>query len=423
MIVQALAKKEIVMDQTYQLSRYRWVVLSVFMLLNLASQVLWVVYAPITSVAAATFGVTEVQIGLLAMIFMIAFIPLSIPAAWVIDTVGLRVAVNIAAVLIGVFGLARAFAGYNYTFVLISTIGIACAQPFLFNSWTKLPARWFGLEERATAVGLITLSNLIGTTLSMLLTPILVKSLSLQQVQFIYGGLAFASMLLFLIFAREKPMTPPCPEGYDSRALMLDGLKHVLKVKEFWFYAFTSFVGVGIYTGITTWVEGIIKPRGFSSTQAGLLGAFMLVGGMLGSLLIPPVSDRIRKRKVFLIVGFILSIPGLIGIAFATLPWLLYFSAFVFGFFMISTGPVGMQYLAEITYPTPEGTSNGLIQLLGQASVVFVYAMAAIKAVTGTFTSGLLISAGLMGVSILLISLAKDSSILFKDEIKTKQLK
>ncbi len=36
-----------------------------------------------------------------------------------------------------------------------------------------------------------------------------------------------------------------------------------------------------------------------------------------------------------------------------------------------------MQYAAEITQPTPEGTSNGLIQLFGQASVIFVYIMEA----------------------------------------------
>ena len=38
-----------------------------------------------------------------------------------------------------------------------------------------------------------------------------------------------------------------------------------------------------------------------------------------------------------------------------------------------------MQYAAEVTQPTPEGTSNGLIQLFGQASVVFVYIMEALK--------------------------------------------
>ncbi len=106
------------------------------------------------------------------MSFMIAFIPLSIPVSWVIDTYGFRVAVSIGAVLMGIFGLLRGFAGANYSLVLWSTVGIAAAQPFLLNAWTKVPANWFAIEERATAVGLVTLANLVGTALGMVLTPI-----------------------------------------------------------------------------------------------------------------------------------------------------------------------------------------------------------------------------------------------------------
>ena len=113
------------------------------------------------------------QIGLLSMSFMIAFIPLSIPVSWVIDTYGFRLAVSIGAVLMAIFGLLRGFAGANYTLVLLSTFGIAAAQPFLLNAWTKVPANWFAIDERATAVGLVTLASLIGTALGMVLTPIL----------------------------------------------------------------------------------------------------------------------------------------------------------------------------------------------------------------------------------------------------------
>ena len=39
-------------DQTYRVYGYRWVVLGVFMLVNLAVQMLWITYAPITGPAA-----------------------------------------------------------------------------------------------------------------------------------------------------------------------------------------------------------------------------------------------------------------------------------------------------------------------------------------------------------------------------------
>lgn len=395
-------------NKGFHLYGYRWVVLMVFMFLNLTIQMLWIAYAPITGPAARFYGVTDLQIGLLAMSFMIAFIPLSIPVSWAIDTYGFRLAVSVGAMLMGVFGLMRGLAGADYTLVLWSTIGIAIAQPFLLNAWTKVPAQWFAMEERATAVGLVTLANLVGTALGMVLTPILAETMPIPTVQLIYGGVAAISALLFVIFARERPPTPPCPSGMEVRALMLDGLKHAFTVKAFWLYLLVSFIGMGIFNGISTWIESIIRPRGFTPTEAGTLGALLLVGGILGAIIIPPFSDRQRKRQPYLLLGLTLAIPGLIGLTFATSYRLLLLSAFGMGFFLVSTSPIGMQYAAEITYPTPEGTSNGLIQLFGQASVVFVYIMEAVKSKDGSFTPALLLAIVLLGVSVLIVTRMKE---------------
>ncbi len=391
-------------DKSFRLYGYRWVVLAVFMAINLTIQMLWIGYAPITGPAARFYGVTDLQIGLLAMSFMAAFIPLSIPVSWAIDTYGFRLTVSLGAVLMGIFGVARGLVGANYTLVLWSTIGIAIAQPFLLNAWTKVPAQWFAIEERATAVGLVTLANLVGTALGMVLTPILIETLPIPAVQLIYGGLAAVSAVLFVIFAREKPPTPPCRPGLEVRALMLDGLKHAFTVKPFWLYLLVSFIGMGIFNGITTWVENIIRPRGFTPTDAGTVGALLLVGGVLGAVIIPPFSDKQRKRRPYLLLGISLAIPGLVGLTFATSYWVLLLSAFGMGFFIISTSPIGMQYAAEITQPTPEGTSNGLIQLFGQASVVFVYIMEAMKSGDGSFTPALLLAIGLLVVSSLVVT-------------------
>ena len=338
----------------FKLYPYRWVVLAVFMFTNLTIQILWITYAPITGPAAAYYGVNDLAIGLLAMSFMIAFIPLSIPVSWLIDTYGFRLAVSLGAVLMGVFGVLRGLAGANYPLVLASTIGIAIAQPFLLNAWTKVPANWFSIEERATAVGLVTLANLVGTALGMVLTPALTAALPIPTVQLLFGGLAAFSAVLFLLLAREKPATPPCPPGMEARALVLDGLKHALAVKDFWLYLAVSFIGMGIFNGLTTWVEAIIRPRGFSPTDAGTLGALMLAGGVLGAVIIAPFSDRSHKRTPFMLLGMLLSLPGLAGLTFGGSLWLLCVSAFELGFFLVSVNPIGMQYAARSPCPLPK---------------------------------------------------------------------
>jgi MFS family permease len=397
------------MSDKIKLYGYRWVVLGVFMLINITIQMLWITYAPITSLAAKYYGVSDLKIGLLSMTFMIAYVPLSIPVSWLIDTYGFHKAVSIGAILMGAFGILRGLAGNNYGLVLGSTIGIAVAQPFLLNSWTTVPAKWFSIDERATAVGMVTLSSLVGTGIGMVVPPLLVEGgMPIAQLQLIFGMITAVTSVLFILLARENPPTPPCKAGQEERALMLDGLKHALKVKSFWYYLFVMFVGLGIYNGVTTWVEKIIQPRGFTPTDAGTLGALMLVGGVLGAVVIPPFSDKHHKRQPYMLLGILLAIPGMFGLIYARSAWLLFASAFEMGFFLVSVNPIGMQYSAEITYPTPEGTSNGLIQLFGQVSVVFVYIMEAMKTADGSFTPSLLLAIGLLLVSAFFVTRMKN---------------
>ena len=405
-------------EQKFKVYGYRWVVLAVFMLVNLAIQVLWITYAPITGPAALYYGVSDLKIGLLAMTFMIVYIPLSIPVSWVIDTYGFRIGVSVGAVLMGACAILRGLAGTNYTLVLWSTIGMAVAQPFMMNAWTTVAAKWFAVEERATAVGLATIANLLGIALGMALTPVLVLSMSISSVQMVYGALAGLSAVLFVAFARENPPTPPCPAGMEERALMLDGLKHALKVPRFWMFVFIYFIAMGVFNGISTWVEDILRPRGFTPSQAGTVGAVLLVGGIIGAYILSTASDKLHKRQIFIMLGVLFAVPGVVGMAFSTDFFWLLLAAFSVGFFMVSANPVGMQYVAEITYPTPEGTSNGLISLFGQVSVVFVYIMSAMKTPDGAFTPSLLLSVGLLLVCVVVAFFMKDPAAVEEEPVQ-----
>jgi MFS family permease len=127
------------------------------------------------------------------------------------------------------------------------------------------------------------------------------------------------------------------------------------------------------------------------------------LGGIIGAVVIPLLSDHYRKRTPFLLLAGIGATVGLIGITFSTSYWLLLVSAFAFGFFLLSAGPIGFQYGAEITYPAPEGTSNGLLLLMGQISgIIFIFGMDGFKAAeTGSMTTPLSVLIGLMVLGLL----------------------
>ena len=70
----------------------------------------------------------------------------------------------------------------------------------------------------------------------------------------------------------------------------------------------------------------------------------------------------------------------LTGITFANPYGFLLLSAFLPGFFLLGAGPIGFQYGAEVTFPAPEGTSNGLLLFMGQISgIIFIVTMDLLK--------------------------------------------
>jgi MFS family permease len=399
-------------EKKYQVYGYRWVVLGVFMFVNITVQILWITFAPISGAAAEFYGVSDQQIGLLAMSFMIVYIPLAIPIAWVIDTYGYRKGVGLGAVLLGVFGLIRGFVAADYTAVLITTIGIAVSQPFFLNAYTTVAAKWFSIDERATVSGLATVATFIGIAIGMVATPLLILQYEIPTTQLIYGIITAISAIVFLIFTREAPPTPPCPPELEERALMLDGLKQMIKLRDIWYMMFVFLVGMGIFNGISTWIENIVRPKGFNIAEAGEFGGFFLLGGVLGAVVIPTLSDKYRKRKLFMLLGMILAIPGLIGVILVNGYWPMVMSVIVLGFFMVGLAPVGYQYAAEITHPAPEGTSNGLLVLAGQVSVVFVYAMEALKSADGSFTNSLLMLLGFMLLGVVFLAMINESTMI-----------
>ncbi len=127
----------------------------------------------------------------------------------------------------------------------------------------------------------------------------------------------------------------------------------------------------------------------------------MLVGGIVGAIVIPIVSDKSRRRKPFIVLAVVGLLPGLVGLTFAASAGMLFLSGFILGFFLLSAGPIAFQYGAEITHPAPEGTSNSLLILMGQVSgIAFIMAMDALKdPATGSMTKPLLVLAGLMVVA------------------------
>jgi MFS family permease len=401
-------------SEKYTVYGYRWVVLGVYALIQAVMQMLWITFAPITGDAAAFYQVTVMQIGFLAMSFMIVYIFISFPASWAIDTFGIRRGVGIGVLLTGIFGLTRGLFAEHYTLVMLSTIGLGIAQPFILNSVTALCAKWFPIRERATAAGLAVMAQFVGIIVGMAATPFLTIQWGIPGMLKIYGGITVVAVICFFIFIKTAPPTPPAEVDHE-RTLVMEGLKSILGNRDMRILILLFFIGLGIFNALTTWIEQVIAPRGFGPVQAGTLGGLMMAGGILGCFIIPLLSDRMGKRKVFILICIVASVPGLIGLTFATGFGLLLASGFCMGFFFMSAGPVIFQYGAEMSRPAPEATSQGLLVLSGQISgILFIFAMDFFRSASGSMTPFLIVLIGLALLNIVLTMILRESKMMEK---------
>ena len=371
----------------YKVYGYRWIVLLLFGLVTLINQIIWITFAAIVPSATAFYGQTTNAIFLLSLVFMIVYIPMNIPAALAIDKFGLKWGTGIGVILTGIFGILRAVS-HQYHWVLIFQIGCAIGQPFLLNSFTKVSTNWFAEEEKALATSLGTMFVLLGVLLGMLITPFLVPNDPLSpryqdptMMLYIYGGIALAFMVVYLIFVRDKPETPANAYSDKTKVFETKGTLDLFKNSDFNILLILFLFGAGTFNAVSTVMADLYKSIFYSSLPGfspddlfGILGGIMIVGGIAGAITLSTLSDKYRKRKIFLIInavsGAVLTLLFFIVEKFVTSFIIQYIAhciiGFFFGFLLISALPVGLTFAAEITHPLPEETSNGWLMWIGQ---------------------------------------------------------
>jgi sugar phosphate permease len=399
-------------DASRKVHGYRWVVLAVFMMALAVNQLGWITFAPITVEASAFYGVSDLAIGLLSLIFMALYVLLFLPAAWMIDTLGFRRAVALGSVLTALGALGRGIFASSFAAVFVCQLLIAVGQPFILGAVTSAAARWFSLDEQGTAAGLGSLAIYIGIIGGIGLTPLLLARVGMRGMLLVWGIASVVACLAFLLAAREAPASRDHGPAVLARPALFDGMRSMMGQKDFVLLLVIFFVGLGVFNGVTTWIEQIVEPRGFSAAQAGLAGALMIAGGIVGAVVIPILSDSVRRRKPFIIAALAGMTPSLLGVALAESYWLLLVSAALFGFFLLSSGPIGFQYGAEVTRPLPEGTSNTLLVLMGQISgIALIFAMDALKTAQGSMKVPMLGLVALLAASLVLSLFLKESPI------------
>jgi len=365
-------------------SKYRWVILFTTIPVIIATEMMWLTLSPISSIAEDFYGVSTMAVTVFTMSYMIMFIIFSIPASWVIDRFGYRVSLFIGAGLTGIFGLTRGLFADSFMIVMASQFLIAAGQPFLLNITTKIAANWFPQNERATAAGLLTMAQYLGFAIAMVLSPLIAEKSGIPRVLMIFAVVGAAAAALSMICSRERPAAAPPGPAAEKEDFSLGTLKELAGKGPYMLTMFIAFISMGIFNTVLTLIESILMPRGIGPAETGVIGGAFVLAGVAGAIVIPVISDKTGKRIPFLIATIIALVPLYLGLTFFGSFSVLTADAGIAGFLIMGVAPVLFQHGSEVAYPVQEGTSLGMILLMGQISgVAFVFLFEILGKLTG----------------------------------------
>lgn len=395
---------------TYHSSPYRWVVLLSVVPILAITQMYWLTFSAISPQAAAFYHTSGFVIAVLSMSYMFAYVALSIPASWLVDRKGIRVCLLVGAIITAVFGVLRGVLSSSFPLVALSQLAMACAQPFVMNPITKLAAQWFAMGERATVSGIASVAGYLGIVIAMAITPTAYQAVGMASMLNIMGIVAVLAAVAVVAGVKERPAVSPGPSAAMGQALNWRDAFDLRHNKNYMRLLVIVMIALGMFNALLTCLSDIMLSRGISSDEAGFIGSVIIIMGIVGAVVLPMMSDRMHRRRIFIVVAVIASTIALIGLTYFSVLGLLLVCAAISGFFLMGSGPLIFQYGTEEGYPAPEGTTYGLMMGSGQVSgIVFIIMLYALQSAHGSMTLPLTLLVAVMIVATVLTFSVRES--------------
>lgn len=334
----------------------RWSVIGAFALVGAATQLLWLSFAGVTTVAAEHYRVSETAIGWLAQVFPLLYVVLAIPAGLVLDR-WFRPGLALGAVLTFV-GAAVRLVGDDFAWVLAGQTLIAVAQPLVLNAITGVTGRYLLEKDRPTGIAVGTASTFAGMVLAFILGALLPSAADMRTLIAIGAAFSALSAVLLLITLRApgQPHVAP-PAGLGAlRIAWSDRLLRRLCV--------LVFLPFGMFIALTTFAQALLEPAGVSGSTASLLLLVNVVAGVAGSAVIPVLAARHHRELTFLVLGVTAAAVGCILLATTPSVATGLLALLAVGLLLLPTLPVVLE-LTERHTTQAEGTATGLIWLSG----------------------------------------------------------
>lgn len=331
---------------------YAWVILFATYMATLALTLNWFKVPPVMTSLINEFNLSYAQANGTMSIFSIMGIILAIPAGYILKSFGIKKTglFSVGAVTIGsVLGAIASTTTLLLIGRFIEGVGmglIMVMAPFAISLW-------FPAQKRALATGLWASCVGIGNIVPLIFAPSIMVAYGWQAVWWtgaVYSALAFILFAILFRMPRPEEMeAAPAPATEEEEP---PSLAKGMANKDLWMIS----ISFGIYNLVLLAMLSILPTfletqRAFLLTfEKGLLlnASFVTAAIMLASIITAPlggyISDRLGKRKIMILIPYILMTVMFLFI-FKVTGAMIPLYLFVFG---IVGGPIATVLLAAV---------------------------------------------------------------------------
>ncbi|KAG1732247.1 major facilitator superfamily domain-containing protein [Suillus paluster] len=385
----------------YRLYRRRFTGLFGFILLGLVTGMPWSWFGPISNDTSEDFDISLDQVNWLGNIICCVYIPVSLLVPLFCTRFGIRRCADVGVGMLLISGWVR-YAGTitslssesAYALLFLGQFFSAISQPVFQVLGPKYSEMWFDLKGRTTATMIVAIANPVGSALGQLLSPLV--GTPRQSVLVLAIMSTAVAPALFLI--ESEPPSPPtyagskAPQSLNSLLLAMVG-----KVRpsdpaymaprermDFTINALIFGVLVGAANALSVLSAQYFEPEGYSDTISGLFGATLLFSGILASVIIAPLFDRVLTHHLGITLKILVPIAA--G-AWLSLIWVvkpnntgtIFAIMVIIGICSIILLPVGLELGVEITRNAD--SSAAILWCSGNAfGIIFILAEGALRA-------------------------------------------
>lgn len=290
-----------------------WRVIVTYGLVCAATQVLWLTYAAITTATARRYGVSVSTVGWLAEIFPLLYVALAIPAGILLDR-WFRPALMTGGAMVAVGGLVR-LGGETFAWAMAGQVLVAVAQPIVLSAVSKLAGEYLPVEQRADGIAVGSAGSFVGMLLALLLGPTVGAHGHLERLLVLEAVLAVIPAIALAVVLRR-----PGHASKEHAAIEGSAARALWKLPSMRTLCGLVFLGFGVFVALATWLQTLLEPSGVSEAASGGLLVGMIVAGVIGCAVLPPLIARRRTERGFMRTVVIVACLGCVVLGVA--PWL-----------------------------------------------------------------------------------------------------